>query len=407
MLPNPIAATYQEQKMIEIREGKRKKILHVITGLGLGGAERMLYKLLHSMNANRFSQSVIVMMDEGVYGPKIVALGMPVYALNMRQGRPTIKSIHRLKKIVAALQPDLIQGWMYHGNLGAVAARSFTPGRPSVFWNVRQSLNEYRHEKKLTKLVIKLGAWLSSTPDKIIYNSAICAEQHEVHGYSKAKRVLIPNGFDTAVLRKLEKGRSRIRSKLGIQQDQLLIGTVARFHPIKDYANLIRAAEIVQRERRNVRYAFVGPGVDNTEPALRDPIDAARLSSSCHLLGERQDIADLMSAFDVCVLPSRGEAFPNVIGEAMSCELPCIVTDVGDSALIVDGCGIVVPADDSQALAAAILEMLEITQQERQRMGRAARQRIKDFYSMEKITAKYEREYAKTLFGCNSSTGDE
>lgn len=393
--------------MVEVSKPKGKKILHVITGLGLGGAEHMLYKLLSNMSANRFSQSVIVMMEEGVYGPKIAALGMPVFSLGMRRGRPTIKSIYKFKKIVETLQPDLIQGWMYHGNLAAFAAKAIASGKPSIFWNIRQTLYQIRHEKNLTRLVIKLGAWLSSYADKIIYNSAVSAEQHELNGYSTAKRVLIPNGFDTEVLKRSEISRTLIRSELAIQENQLLIGTVARFHPIKDYGNLIRAAELVRKKRSDAQFALVGSGVDYTEPALRDSIHKAKLSSSCHLLGERFDIADLMSAFDIFVLPSSGEGFPNVIGEAMSCELPCIVTDVGDSALVVNGCGSVVPAGDSKALAAAILEMLAKTQQERRSIAKLARQRIKDLYAMDSIVTEYEREYAKALFVCNDNVGGE
>lgn len=391
--------------MTDKPEVRQKKVVHVITSLELGGAENMLYKLLRSMNGNRLSQAVIVMMDEGVYGQKIEALGIRVYALNMRQGRPTFKSIRRLKKIIESLQPDLIQGWMYHGNLGAVAAKFFASSRPFVFWNVRQSLYDIRHEKNLTKLVIRMGAWLSSSPDKIIYNSAVSAMQHEVHGYCAARRVLIPNGFNTGVFRKSAKKRSRIRSDLSIQDNQFLIGTVARFHPVKDYENLIRAAEIVSRKQRNVRYAFAGSGVDHAEPELRNRIREAKLSPLCHLLGDQHNIVDLMSAFDLFVLASRAEAFPNVIGEAMSCELPCIVTDVGDAAIVVNSCGTVVPAADSRSLAIAIMEMLGKPAQERMQIGRAARQRIKESYSMEKIVGQYEREYCAAVFGCSIDAG--
>lgn len=386
---------------------RRKKIVHLITGLGLGGAENMLFKLLQSMKADLFSSSVISMMDEGAYGPKIFALGVPIYTLNMRQGRPTINSIHRLKKIVGTLEPDLIQGWMYHGNLAAVAAKSFANSRPLVYWNVRQTLNEFQHEKNLTKLVIKLGAYLSSSPGRIIYNSAASAVQHEAIGYPVRKRVIIPNGFDITAFHRSERSRLVIRSELGITENQPLVGTVARFHPIKDYGNLIRAAEIVLQERPNVQFAFVGTGVNCEQAALRGPIEAASLSSVCHLLGERRDVADVMSAFDVFVLPSKGEGFPNVIGEAMSCELPCIVTDVGDAPVVVNGNGVVVPVGDPWALAAAIEDMLGKSTDERRNVGRRARRHISEFYAMEKITALYESEYVNALLDYEGSVSSE
>ena len=381
------------------RNGSRRvRVVHIITNLATGGAEAMLYKLLSEMNTDEFDQSVIVLMSEAVYGPRIRALGIPVQELGMPQGKPNIGSLRRLRKLVREFNPDILQGWMYHGNLAALAGKYLGKGRPNVCWNIRQTLYSLDKEKKLTRLVIRLGGKLSNAPDRIIYNSAVSANQHEAESYNAGKRVVIPNGFDTEAFRFDPTERRRIRDELEIRDDMVLIAMVARYHPMKDHQNLIRAAQLVARDKQDVRYVLVGHGSDAKQPALTNEIQRLGLGSQFHLLGERHDIMSILSASDLLVLPSAwGEGFPNAVGEAMACGLPCVVTDIGDSAAIVAECGVVVPPGDSTALAEAIMELVNHSKSERREIGMRARERVENNYSLGEIAREYEQLYRDVL----------
>lgn len=383
--------------VMENSASKNLRVLHVITSLGTGGAEAMLFKLLSCMKSGSFDNAVAVLMDDSAYGARIRELGVPVYPLGMRRGRPGIGSLLHLRRIVANYEPDLVQGWMYHGNIAAQLAVSFTRNARRVLWNIRHSLNGLREEKALTRFLIRLGAILSSRPARIVYNSEMSAGQHEALGYRGANRVVLGNGFDTERFVFSNEGRQRVRDELGLQSKNFLVGTIARFHRIKDFPNLIQSAALNRDRSDDLRYLLVGPGVDWSQPSLANSIQVANLKTMIHLIGERHDIPSVLSAFDLFVLSSSGEGFPNVIGEAMACERPCVVTNVGDSAAVVGQHGIIVPPKDPKALADAILKMATMSADERKELGRKARQRVIDNYSLPKIVEQYESLYRSVI----------
>ena len=376
---------------------RKNRILHVITSLSTGGAEAMLFKLIAGMGSKIYDPTVVVLMDSGVYGPRLRSMGIPVHTLDMQRGRPSARSIMKLRKIVVNCQPVLIQGWMYHGNVAAEIARVVGQSRAATVWNIRHSINALEDEKPLTRFLIRLGAKLSLRPARIIYNSGASAVQHECIGYSSRNRVVLPNGFDTDVFHFSDAARQRIRAELRICDDQFLIGTVARNHPIKDLQNLIQSAILVCRKQTNLRFVLVGSGVDSSQPDLNDPIEAAGLQSHIQLLGERTDIPEIMSAIDLFALPSRSEGFPNVIGEAMACERPCVATDVGDSAHVMGEYGIVVPPRDSIALSNAILKVAAATKEQRSEVGRKLRNRVVEQFALPQIVDQYQQLYRTVL----------
>ena len=176
------------------------KITHIITDLNTGGAEIMLFKLLASLRDNELDFSVISLIKCGQITERVEALGVKVETLDLKQGeRPSWKTIKRLKILIKELNPDVIQGWMYHGNIAAtVAVFLFDPmcRKVKLFWNVRQTLYDINSEKIQTRWLIVLGRWLSFFPHSIIYNSNLSAEQHCNVGYLSKKTKIIPNGFD-------------------------------------------------------------------------------------------------------------------------------------------------------------------------------------------------------------------
>jgi glycosyltransferase involved in cell wall biosynthesis len=374
------------------------KILHLTTGLGMGGAEKMLYNLLSKTNRHQFEPIVLSLIDRGVWGDRISALDIPVHTLEMKSSKPTLAEIWRLFSVVHQLQPDLIQGWMYHGNLAAQITKISHFKSVPIIWNIRHSIYSLTYEKATTAAVIKVLASLSSFSEKIIYNSHIGASQHKQLGYAAAKTKVIPNGFDTELFIPSMQSRNQLRAELGLPENTFLIGRISRYHPMKDFANFLQAAAFLLKEHPDVHFVLAGSEVNFENQDLSKIINDLKIVKHIHLLGERQDIPRLTAALDIASTSSSfGEAFPNVIGEAMSCGVTCAVTDVGDSAFIVGETGKVVPPKDHIALANAWKELINIGVEGRKPLGASARKRIVDNFSLESVVAQYEDLYKYSL----------
>lgn len=375
------------------------KILHIITDLFTGGAEMMLCKLLSGTKRERFEPVVISLMDRGTLADRIEALGIPIHTIGMKAGKPTPASVRRLIVIAHQLQPDLIQGWMYHGNLAAQLTRAFLPQSIPVFWNIRQSLYTLEQEKKITAAVIKFCASISSLPTKIIYNSQTAAKQHEKIGYSNSKTIVIPNGFDTDIFATSSEAKSILCRELDIPENTVLIGLIGRYHPMKDHTNFLHAAALLQKQNSGlkVKFVMVGKAVDWENQNLYQLAEELGLLNSIHLLGERHDIPRITAALDIASSSSYSESFPNIIGEAMSCSVPCVVTDIGDSTWIVGDTGRVVPPRNPQALANAWKDLINLNPEDKVVLGKAARSRIIRHFSLSSVVLRYESLYKDVL----------
>jgi glycosyltransferase involved in cell wall biosynthesis len=372
----------------------RMRVLHIVTGLNGGGAETMLYRLLSRMDRAAFENEVASLMDVGSVGRKIQELGIRVHALGMARGKPNPGALWSLVNIVCSLRPHLVQGWMYHGNLAAAVAGILTRIPTPVLWNIRHTPYDLGDYSQMTAATIRLGACFSRYPARILYNSRTSALRHEALGYAAARRAVFPNGFDLARFAPSAEARVSVRSELGIGQEAPLVGLVARFHPQKDHRSFIQAAALFRACAPGSHFLLCGDGITWDNPPLVGWIEVTGIRDCCHLLGRREDVPRLMAALDIGSIASSAEAFPNVIGEAMACGVPCVVTDVGDLAVIVGETGVVVPPKDPQALADGWRRLLlDMSQEDRMRLGLAARQRIVENYSLEKIVEQYERLY--------------
>lgn len=364
--------------------------MFVVTGLATGGAETMLLKLCSRIDRERFAPSVVSLWDKGTIGPKIEALGIPVFALGINPRRPSPAGLLRLRSLVRQQQPDLLQGWMYHGNLAASMAHF---GKP-VVWGVRQSLYDLRDERPLTRCVIRLNAYRSRSATAIVYNSRVSAGQHQAVGFDAAAARVIPNGFDVELFRPDESARRELRLELGVAPHAPLIGLIARYHPMKDHLNFLRAAARLAVPDREVRFVLAGRGVDGANRALTAAVRELRLQDRVFLLGERDDVARFTAALDIATSASAwGEGFANSIGEAMSCAVPCVVTEVGDSAWIVGDTGKVVPARDPAALAAAWHSLIESGATALEALGHTARRRVIENFALRAVVKQYEDLY--------------
>ncbi len=375
---------------------KPLKLVHIITGLNQGGAETMLFKLLSALNETGFDTQVISLLDKGTLGPSIQALGIPVIAMNMRPGIPDPRALLKLRNILRVLSPDLVQTWMYHADLiGGLAAR--LAGIRRLVWNIRQSELSPHKVKRSTRYTAKACAWLSPwLPDHIICCSQRAREAHADLGYREDRISVIANGFDLQAFRPDQARGRDIRKELDLDERHLVFGLVARFDPQKDHRGFMQAARLTLDECPDARFLLCGSGVHRDNPELAAWIQAADLSRQVRLLGRREDMPAINNALDLAVSASAyGEGFPNVLGEAMASGVPCVSTDVGDSALIIGDTGRVVPPRDPAALAAQMLDLARMQADERQALGRAARQRVQNNYAIEHIAAQYAALYRR------------
>ena len=371
------------------------KVLHVITSLSLGGAESMLYKLLSRLDQSRFPGDVVSLVPTGSVGARIAGLGISVESLGMKRGLPSPVALGRLGKVLRRVRPDIVHGWMYHGNVAAWLGRATHAGETPLICSVRHSLADLGGEKRTTRWMIRLGARVSRSSTAVVYNSDAAARQHEALGYAKDRTVVIPNGFDVETFRPDAGARAALRSELRLGPDTVLIGLIGRYHPVKNHAGFIRAAGFLKNTQAH--FVLAGTGVDTSNEELSGRIRAAGLQDRVHLLGERDDMPRVQAALDIATSASTTEAFPNVVGEAMACGVPCVVTGVGDSAIVVGDTGAVVPPKDPERLAGGWDRLLSVSRDERTQLGRCARQRIEEHYSIASIVRQYEQLYEKTL----------
>jgi len=376
--------------------GERPWIEHLITGLDTGGAELMLHKLLAN-GSDRFRHSVTSLTGRGQLAGTIEAAGIPVRALNMKKDVRAFAGVLELARTWRVSPPALVQTWMYHADLvGALAGWwSDVP----VVWNIRQS----RVDPGVNKLRTSAFAWLCAglsgrVPEKIVCCSATAAAEHRDMGYCEAKITVIPNGFDMDAFQPDRATRARMRRELAVRDDEVLMGRIGRFHPQKDYGGFIRAAVAVLDKAPRTRFVMIGEGLDWSNAALVEMLRKHGIEERCLLLGRRADVADVIRALDVTVSSSScGEGFPNVVAESMACAVPCVVTDVGDSAAIVGDAERVVPPGRPDLLAEACLAVVAMDPAGRRQLGENARQRLARLYNLPDVIRRYESLYSEVL----------
>jgi glycosyltransferase involved in cell wall biosynthesis len=373
------------------------KVVHVITDLNTGGAEMMLQKLLERKSAS-VSAHVISLRDRGEIGPAIESLGIPVDALDMNPGKiPSPKIFLGLVRRLRQLKPDIVHTWMYHANLiGGFAAKM--AGVPAVTWAIHHSNLSPSVNKKATLAVVRacglISQWL---PHRIICCSESALRVHVGAGYAQRKMRVIPNGFDLSRFKPDPEARVHLRDELDLEIDTPLVGLIGRFDPQKNHEGFFVAAGMVSKKNPSVHFLLAGLGIDENNEKLMRSVCSNGVEGVTHLLGLRNDIPRVMASLDVLVSSSIGEAFPNVLGEAMACEVPCVVTDAGDCASIIGDTGLVVENGDMAGLAGAIEQLLSLSQEDRTDMGGRARERVDENFELNHVVDRYETFYHELI----------
>lgn len=367
------------------------RIVHLIPTLQVGGAEHMLEKLVTGMDDKAFTTAVVTLTGEGPIGRRLRAAGIPIYALGMTGPATLPRTLFRLYRLLRQLQPHVLQTWLYHADLVGSIARFMVPKTP-LLWNLRCSDMNMAHYSRNTRLVLRLLGPLSRLPDCIVTNSEAGRDHHIGLGYRSSGWQTIPNGFDLTKFSPANRGA--LRSELRLMPNEKIVGMVARFDPMKDHANFLAMVRLLAARDPNLHFALVGRGCTTDTPLMEKA--ALEFGPRLHLLGERHDVASVLPDFDVLVLSSAyGEGFPNVLGEGLACAVPSVATDVGDAALILDDCGLIVPPRDPLALADAVTSILAKPETELAAWKLRMRQRAESLFSLPSVIARYESFYRK------------
>lgn len=372
----------------------RYKLLFITTGTGVGGAERMLARLVECIDAERFGVEVLSLTELGPVGEDMKRRGMTVKSIGVPAGLSGgVYAFVRLRKEIRRARPDLVQTWMYHADLlGGIAARAC--GVP-VVWGVRQSNLDPRRSKRSTILVSRACARLSgSVPARILCCSKAAVGTHVALGYDASKMIYVPNGFDVDAFTPDPQAAARFRELHGVPAGARIIGNLSRYDPQKDIETYVNAAALFIRQLPDCRFVLAGKGMSPENTQLRTLLSQAGVSSAFILLGEIEGVREVLCALDVLTLTSAyGEGFPNVLGEAMLCGIPCVVTNIGDSASIVGEEGVVVKPGSPSAVAEAWDFILGLEPAVRATRVLAGRSRIVRDFSMASVVRRYEQVY--------------
>ncbi|TPJ47153.1 MULTISPECIES: glycosyltransferase [unclassified Mesorhizobium] len=370
-------------------------VLHTITSLDVGGAQVMLARFLGQVDQNRFSTSVLSLLSPGPVAANVEYTRSGLVSLDMTE-RPRPRDVVRLTRSIRRAAPDLLHGWMYHGNvaatLGSMLGLNFSP----VIWSIHHTVRDLADEKPLTRQLIRLSARLSRRTSAISYCSRVAADDHERLGFDPRRRVVIPNGTDCDQFSPSADAGAKLRRLFGLPPGRLMIGHVARFHPMKDQVSLVRAISRLLEQGYDVQGIFIGEG--HADGPVRRTARELGIDDRITTPGIRADIADLMPGFDVYALCSAwGEAFSLAVGEAMASGVPAVVTAVGDSGWLVGDSGVVVPPGDSEALAAGLIRLVSLEPAERRALGQQARRRVMENFSLSLYVGRHLELYEAAL----------
>lgn len=368
------------------------RVLHVITGLQLGGAEQVLVRLLEE-DDSMASQACVLCLGQADNGlaQRLRATNAELVILGGTGRRALPRLIVSVARVARAFRPASVQGWMYDGNLAAWWAARVTGA--TLFWNIRHSLHDWRRERRAMRLVVRAGAWLSRGVEQIVYNSAVARHQHRQHGFADGKAVLIPNGVSVDRFRPAP-AKTPVRRSLQLPEDAFLLLTVARFHSMKGHVPYLEVIRDLAGVIPGMHVVFVGGGSAQVRDAVSARADVLGLGGTVEMRESEDDVVPFYQAADIFVLPSQwGEAFPNVLLEAMATGVPCVTTDVGDAGQIVSDCGRVVPPANTRAMGHAIMALYALGDQGRDTLGLQARARVQARWSIQKMVEAYQRLY--------------
>lgn len=372
------------------------KVAFLIRSLHCGGAERQLVTLAKALAKEGFNLTVLFFYPGGTLEKDLKDSGVQLISLEKRGRWDIVGFFWRLVRHLKHINPNILHGYLGVSNLLTLGLKPFFPSAQMV-WGVRASNVDLSRYDWLSRLTFQLECFLSRFADLIIVNSHAGRAYHLAHGFPAKKMVVIPNGIDTECFKPSLEARVRVRAEWGIPDQKILIGLVGRLDPMKDHPTFLRAVGLLYQERQDVCFVCVGTGAENYAQELYQLTHELNISDQVIWTGARADIPAVYNALDIVVSSSYGEGFPNVIGEAMACGIPCVVTDVGDSAWIVGDTGLVVPPRNPEALKTAIAQLIARIQTDGYE-SKLNRQRVIEQFSVLQLVAQTKAVFLQQFY---------
>jgi glycosyltransferase involved in cell wall biosynthesis len=308
----------------------------------------------------------------------------------MRPGVPNPLAAVRLLRIIQKKRPHILQTWMYHADLLGLLVGKLAHV-PSIVWNIQCS--NLPDDGWLSALVRRMLVTLSPLPDAVLANSQSGLRFHKDSGYRPRRWLYIPNSLDLTEFRPNPKARNWLRTELRLRSNAILVGLIARFHPVKDHYTFIEAARLLAAGNSAINFVLAGLDVDRENRDLIRMIKSTGVEDRFHVLGHRADVNRITAALDLSCSSSYSEGSSNVIAEAMACGVPCVATDVGDASIVLQDFGKVVPPKDPAALARACRGVLGMSSERRCQLGLAARARVEEYFSLHAVVDSYQGLY--------------
>ncbi len=361
------------------------KILFLARQLNIGGAERQLVILANELAARGHDVVIASYYPGGALSAKLDSRRVRLISLGKRSRWDLFSLYVKVLRVMRQERPDVLHGWMHTQNVAATMVRIFYP-RVKLFWCVR-SANLEMVLDRIEGSVVWLQSRLSGFADCVVVNSMAGLEHAVDGGIAREKMVFIPNGIDTSAFYPDQAERRQVREEWGVGDSEKVIGYVARFDPIKNHTLFLKAAARIAAERPEVRFVCIGHGKDTYIKELKELTRTLGIENKVQWMQARPDVRAVYNALDVFSSASFSEGFPNVIGEAMACGRHCVVTDVGDSGLVVGETGIAVPSNNVEALAAGLLQKLDAADA----LNLQARQRILENFTVAHLGDKTEQ----------------
>jgi len=370
------------------------RVFHIITSLETGGAQWALVQLIQQLKLQGYEQSVMSMKPNGEMAQNITDIGIPVYEIPFSP-HTVLEARSQSERIISSFQADIIQSWLYHAEF--LTMFLCNQKKIPIVWGIHHSYEPHGQNrlKSFTKNIVKINALFSNiVPRKIICCSKSSLISHSRIGYAESKMVYIPNGIDVNRFKPDLQSRTILRSELGLSSEIQIIGYIARYHPQKDHGTFFTAANLLLEKMENTHFVLAGDQVSAENPEIQRYMLSSIKPSNFHFLGRRTDIPMITAGLDVATLSSSGdEAFPLAIIEAMACGIPCVATEVGDVKEMIGASGIPVPPQSPRALSEGWLNILTHSPDERAVLGKAARDRVLDHFTIEAMTKKYIKVY--------------
>ena len=377
------------------------RVAFFITGLTTGGAELMLYQLIAQQPCLQNSL-VIGLIGQGELVARFQQLGVTVICLDL-------KSKHKFKNLIALYRhlkqykPDLISTWLPHADvIGSIYAKLL---HVPLIWGIHAT----HILSKQHSFSSRLSAWLCIHLFKSLPNAIVCCAQSTQQecariGYPAERLTFIANGFDTQRFKPDSNAHQQLRQQLKLSPNTLIVGHIGRFSTRKNQLGFLQAAKLMTQQLDHVQFVMLGAEVDNTTTALNQAIAELGLQGVVNLLGLQRNTAPFMAGFDLFVCNSSSEAFPLVIGEAMSCAVPCVANAVGDNAYLIADTGLTTHTNQAAEIAEAALTILKLPNEQRALLGQAARTRITQNFSLQQSSTQYLNLFQQTLNASHKAT---